>query len=310
MNEELFIRALERIHGFRPYTADADVVPAGSGTLIMSSDSFSAAEDFLDGLAPADMGRLMAYGACADLLACGARPETLTQIWTCAPSLPSAFYEQLATGVQDVLAHYGAKVIGGDVATAADWSWSATVAGYVERPVRRVASARVDFDLYASDPLGRANAAVALARPLPLPVWRDPVPADALFATDTSGGFFDALENFRRVNPGMWIEADCDRAVAPDVRSVLPSGVEPGWTLVGGVGEYALVFAVPSGTRVREGFWIGRGGFGDENAAAEIRLTANGREGRMVESPPDWRSVAPADRLAVVARYWRELFME
>ena len=310
MNEEHLIRALQRIHGFRPYEADADVVPAGSGTLLVSTDSFSAAEDFLAGLAPGDMGRLMAYGACTDLLACGARPETMTQVWTCSSSESLKFYEQVAEGVQEVLAHYGAKVVGGDVATASDWSWSATVMGHIERPVRRVASTRVDFDLYVSDPLGRANAAVALGRPLPLPTLRDPVPADALFATDTSGGLFDALENFRRVNPGMWIEVDCERAIAPDVRAVLPSGVEPGWTLVGGVGEYALVFAVPSETAVREGIRIGRGGFKGGDAAAEIRLKANGREGRMIESPPDWRSVAPAERLAVVARYWQGLFGE
>ena len=310
MNEERLIRALQRIHGFRPYEADADVAPNGSGTLLVSSDSFSAAEDFLAGLAPIDMGRLMAYGACTDLLACGARPEMMTQVWTCSPDGQIEFYEQVAEGVQEVLSHYGAKVIGGDVATASDWSWNATVMGYAGRPVRRVASARVDFDLYVSDPLGRANAAVALGRPLPLPALRDPVPTDALFATDTSGGFFDALENFRRVNPGMWIEVDCERAIAPDVRAVLPSGVEPGWTLVGGVGEYALVFAVPSGTAVCEGIRIGRGGFKGGDVAADIWLKANGREGRMIESPPDWRSVAPAERLAVVARYWQGLFGE
>ena len=310
MNEERLIRALQRIHGFRPYEADADVAPDGSGMLLVSTDSFSVAEDFLAGLAPLDMGRLMAYGACTDLLACGACPETMTQVWTCSPDGPIEFYEQVAEGVQEVLSHYGAKVIGGDVATASDWSWNATVMSHAGRPVRRVASARVDFDLYVSDPLGCANAAVALGRPLPLPTLRDPVPADALFATDTSGGLFDALENFRRVNPGMWIEVDCERAIAPDVRAVLPSGVEPGWTLVGGVGEYALVFAVPSETAVREGLWIGRGGFNGGDAAAEIRLQANGREGRMIESPPDWRSVAPAERLAVVARYWQGLFGE
>ena len=105
MNEEHLIRALQRIHGFRPYEADADVAPDGSGTLLVSSDSFSAAEDFLAGLAPGDMGRLMAYGACTDLLACGARPEAMSQVWTCSSSEPLKFYEQVAEGVQEVLAH-------------------------------------------------------------------------------------------------------------------------------------------------------------------------------------------------------------
>lgn len=309
MNEELLIRALQRIHGHEAFESDADAVPSRPGTLLVSSDAFSRDEDFLSGLSPRDAGRLMAYGACTDLLASGARPEAVTQIWTCSPSEPLSFYEQAAEGVQEVLAHYGAKVIGGDVATASDWGWCATVMGHAERPVRRVASARVEFDLYVSDRLGLANAAVALGRPLPLPVWREGVPANALFATDTSGGLFDALENFRRVNPGLRLEVDCDAALAPGLDRLLPPGVEPGWTLVGGVGEYALLFAVPAGTPVGDGILIGHGGFVGGTAAGEIRLLAKGREGRMSEPPPDWRAVAPSDRLAVVARYWWELFL-
>ena len=310
MNEEYFIRALQRIHGLRPYESDADAVPFGPGMLLVSSDAFSLAEDFLAGLSPRDMGRFMATGACTDLLASGARPEALTQVWTCSPSDPPSFYEQVAEGVQDVLAHYGARVIGGDVAMASEWSWSATVFGHAARPVRRVAAARVDFDLYVSDPLGLANAAVALGHPVPLPSWRDPVPSGTLFATDTSGGFFDALENFRRGNPGLPLEVDRGRVLAPELRALLPAGVEPGWTRVGGVGEYALFFAVPRGTSVCDGLWVGRGGFRDASAAVEILLKTDGRTGRQKEAPPDWRAVAPEDRLAVVARYWQGLFEE
>lgn len=308
MNEENLIRALQRLHGMCPYESDADLVPPGDGRLLVSSDSFSLKEDFLFGLAPRDMGRLMAYGACADLLASGARPEAMTQIWTCSESEPIGFYEQVAAGIQDVLAHFGARLVGGDVATAQEWSWCATVMGRARRPVRRVASARVDFDLYISDLLGAANAAVALGCPLPLPVWRDPVSTDALFATDTSGGFLDALENFRRVNPGIWMNVDCDRAISRAVVAGLPSGIEPGWALVGGVGEYALAFAVPAGTSVSRGVLVGHGGFRAEAVDSEIRLQAHGRTGRIKASPPDWRSVAPKDRQTVVARYWRDLF--
>ena len=308
MNEEILIRALQRIHGGRPYETDAELAPSGDGRLLVSSDSFSLEEDFLAGLDPAAMGRMMAYGACTDLLACGARPEAMTQVWTCSPAEPVSFYESVASGIQDVLAHYGMTLLGGDVATATEWSWSATVLGHSRHPVRRIASSRADFDLYASDHLGAANAAVALGRPLPAPVWREPVSPEALFATDTSGGFFDALENFRRVNPGLWMDVDCDRAVSPELVAGLPSGVDPGWTLAGGVGEYALLFAVPTGTAVREGILVGHGGFRSETETPEIRLNMHGRRGRMKASPPDWRSVAAKDRLEAVARYWQELF--
>lgn len=310
MNEELFIRALARIHGLKPYESDAEALPARAGTLLASSDAFSCEEDFLSGLAPRQMGRLMAYGACTDLLASGARPEAMTQIWTCSPAEATSFYEQVADGIREVLDHYGARLIGGDVAMAAAWSWSATVFGHAERPVRRVASARVDFDLYVSDPLGRANAAVALGHPLPIPPYREPVCPEALFATDTSGGFFDALENFRRVNPGLWLEVDLTRAVASELSAALPRGVEPGWTLVGGVGEYALLFAVPRGMDVPGGVYLGRGGFRGTSHEAEILLRTNDRLGRFKAPPPDWRSIPPAERLAFLARYWQSLFTE
>lgn len=52
----------------------------------------------------------------------------------------------------------------------------------------RVASQRIDFDLYATGFLGAANAAVFLVRALPEPKLRAPVPSSAIFATDTSGG--------------------------------------------------------------------------------------------------------------------------
>ena len=44
-----------------------------------------------------------------------------------------------------------------------------------------------------------------------------------------------------------------------------------------------------------------------KTSGAEIR-TADLTVAREVESPPDWRAVAPADRLAVVARYWQGCF--
>jgi hypothetical protein len=46
-----------------------------------------------------------------------------------------------------------------------------------------------------------------------------------------------------------------------EVARRLPPGVEKGWALVGGVGEYELLFAVPAGTPVADAEKIGRGGF-------------------------------------------------
>ena len=306
MKETDLIEALAKVHGTQPFEADAEVVQLGGTNLLVSTDSFSEREDFLGGLDPEAIGRVMAYGAIADILACGAKPEFLVQAWNVDEQHDEAFYARVAQGVQQVVSHYGAKVAGGDIGVAKEWCWTATVFAACASPVRRVASNRVDFDLYATGPLGAANAAVFLKRPVPEPALRAPVPSNALFATDTSGGLFDALENFRRANPSMWLEVDADRAVAPEVVRALPEGVESGWSLVGGVGEYELVFAVPRGADVGDALKIGCGGFGS-GREGEITIASGGKSGRMVSPPPDYRAIAPEDWLQATASYWTSL---
>ena len=188
MQEQKLIEVFSRIHATRPFGADAEVVPFEGTNLLVSTDSFSEREDFLFGLEPEAMGRVMAYGAISDILACGAKPDFLVQVWNIDDSHDERFYERVAQGVQQVVSHYGAKVIGGDVGTAKEWCWTATVFASCKTPVCRVASQRVDFDLYATGPLGAANAAVFLGRAIPEPQLRAPVPGSAFFATDTSGG--------------------------------------------------------------------------------------------------------------------------
>ena len=308
MNEQTFIEIFSRVHGTRPFGADAEVVPFGGTNLLVSTDSFSEREDFLFGLDPESMGRVMAYGAIADILACGANPEFLVQSWNMDESHDERFYERVAQGIQQVVSHYGAKVVGGDFGSAKEWCWTATVFATSLTPVRRVASQREDFDLYATGLFGAANVAAFLSRSVPEPALREPVPANALFATDASGGFFDALENFRRVNAGILIEVDVERALAPGIAHSLPAGVEPGWALVGGVGEYELLFAVPHGERVEGAILVGRGGFGDFEHDGSVRVVCGSRTGHMVSPPPDYRAIPRENWLAETASYWTSLW--
>ena len=158
MQEQKLIEVFSRIHSTRPFGADAEVVPFEGTNLLVSTDSFSEREDFLSALEPEAMGRVMAYGAISDILACGAKPEFLVQAWNIDDSHDERFYERVAQGVQQVVSRYGAKVIGGDVGTAKEWCWTATVFASCKTPVCRVASQRIDFDLYTTGPLGAANA--------------------------------------------------------------------------------------------------------------------------------------------------------
>ena len=306
-SEQSLIEVFSRVHGTRPFGADAEIVPFGGTNLLVSTDSFSEREDFLSGLEPEAMGRVMAYGAIADILSCGAKPEFLVQAWNIDELHDERFYERVAQGIQQVVSHYGAKVVGGDIGSAKEWCWTATVFAACKTPIRRAASCREDFDLYATGPFGAANVAAFLGRPIPEPAFRDPVPEKALFATDTSGGLFDALDNIRKVNAGIQLEVDVEQALAPRIVHVLPKGVEPGWALVGGVGEYELLFAVPRGESVEDALLIGRGGF-VSGSEGEIRVKNGGEIGHMVSPPPDYRAIARGNWLAETVEYWTSLW--
>lgn len=307
MNEQRMIEMFSRIHKTAPYNADAEILPLKDTNLLVSTDSFSEREDFLFGLEPEAMGRVMAYGAITDILACGAKPEYLVQSWNIDRSHDERFYERVAIGIQEVVSNYGAKVVGGDMGVLGDWCWTATVFGESVSPVRRVASKRIDFDLYLTGSCGAANVAAFSHRPLPEPLFREPVPANSLFATDVSGGFFDALENIRRANNGIWMDVDGCSVLNPEIFSAVPDGVDPGWALVGGVGEYELLFAVPHGERVEGAILVGRGGFGDFEHDGSVRVVCGSRTGHMVSPPPDYRAIPCENWLDATATYWQSL---
>jgi len=135
---------------------------------------------------------------------------------------------------------------------------------------------------------------------------RDPVPPDALFATDTSGGFFDALENFRRVNAGMRLRFEILDVIAPEIFQTLPPGFDPILSLIGGVGEYELVFAVPRGAE-STGIKIGEGDFID-TAETDFRWSSNRDGGRMKSPPPDYRNIPPESRVSAAVQYLKEMW--
>lgn len=307
MNEQRMIEMFSRIHKTSPYNADAEILPLKDTNLLVSTDSFSEREDFLFGLKPEAMGRVMAYGAITDILACGAKPEYLVQSLNIDRSHDERFYERVAIGIQEVVSNYGAKVVGGDMGVLVDWCWTATVFGESVSPVRRVASKRIDFDLYLTGSCGAANVAAFSHRPLPEPLFREPVPANALFATDASGGFFDALENIRRVNNGIWMDVDGCSVLNPEIFSTVPDDVDPGWALVGGVGEYELLFALPKGETFKEGILIGHGGFKSLDNECRITVQFGSKRGSMISAPPDYRAVSSEKWLEATAEYWASM---
>ena len=112
----------------------------------------------------------------------------------------------------------------------------------------------------------------------------------------------------RRGGDGAAFRGGCGgRAVSPEIARSLPPGEEKGWALVGGVGEYELVFAVPAGTSVADAVKIGRGGF-TAQAACDFRIIYGGKVGRMVSPPPDYRAIPRRNWLAETTSYWTSLW--
>ena len=102
----------------------------------------------------------------SDLLACGIKGEFIINSWNIDSALPQSFYEECAWGIEKVLRHYGLSCIGGDLGSASPWLWSAAAGGKITipAPVRRIASAKVPFDLYATGSFGDANHAAFFKR--------------------------------------------------------------------------------------------------------------------------------------------------
>jgi len=310
MKENDFIKMFAEIHGTTPYSADAECVKTDKGYRLFSIDGFSETEDFFTHTPPERIGHNMAVAACSDLLACGVKPELVLQSWNIDNRKSPDYYREIAVGIEKVLKHYGAKCIGGDMGCSQPWSYTVMVTGQSKSvPVRRIASKRQEFDLYASGHFGDCNIAMFLNEAMPELEVRKPVPPAALFATDSSGGFFDALENFRRVNHGLHLDiTDVPKIISMDVFGKWPEDFDPFYSLIGGVGEYELLFAMPKGIRPNFGRKIGQGFF-TEKQENEFNFLFDGkRVGRMKNPPPDYRNIPPEKWMEVTIFYFKEIF--
>ncbi len=295
MDEAEYIKMFSKIHNFKPYNSDAEIVKHGDGYELFSTDSFSEKEDFFENTPPEVIGHNMAMAAITDILACGVEPKYLLQSWSIDRAKSPEYYAQIATGIEEVLKKFGAKIIGGDIGCSAPWSWTATVVGYSSiAPITRQARERRAFKLYTSCSLGEANWAVFNKRPLPLISMPAKLPSEALFATDSSGGFFDAIENFRRVNQGLQLKIELDKVSS---LSLL--------TLIGGIGEYALIYALPKDF-AHDAIAIGEGHFVDNDGVIEL-FKAGIRVGEMGAPPPDYRNIDESEWLGATINYAKEI---
>ncbi|MFO7820567.1 MAG: AIR synthase related protein [Lentisphaeria bacterium] len=233
------------------FECDAEIIEIGGRLWGMSLDEFSPVEDLFTAEDPTVLGANLAVATISDLLAAGASPEFFMH-GICLPvGSGDGFVEGLATGIQRVLAEAGCSLCGGDLGTAETWRYCGFAMGPVQatHPVTRCLPCKPQ-SLWVTGKVGDAN--LAAYTESSTPVFELRLSEAALvsrYATgciDTSGGLLDALWLLQKQNAGLRFELDLEAVpYAEGTEAVTDhSGIPRETVLVGGAGEYELVFTV------------------------------------------------------------------
>jgi thiamine-monophosphate kinase len=205
---------------------DAAVLSAiSAGSLVVSTDTAVENVDFRRGwLDPREIGYRATAGALSDLAAMAATPIGILL----AVTLPDDWrtdIDALADGVGDAARECSTRIVGGDLSAGRDLSFTITVLGLADHPLRRSA-ARAGDRVYVTGELGGPAAALAAISGgrTPDPEHRarfaHPVPRireaqwlanhGATAATDISDGLATDLANLAAAS-GVCISLSLDR---------------------------------------------------------------------------------------------------
>jgi thiamine monophosphate kinase len=301
-----FPRAPEQLNAL--HEADAEILRVGEEVWAVTVDDFSPEEDLFFG-APLDLiGWNVAVATLSDLLCVGAVPRFFLPAVGIPPDFPSSALEKLSAGVREALESAGCFLVGGDVGRADPWRYVGTALGPVEaaRPLtRRIPEGR--HTLWISGAMGAANMAAASGSPPPrFPLHLEVaqmVRALAVACTDTSGGFCEAVWNLGRASPKARIEVDLDRLPLAEGASDFTAAyrIPPETILLGGAGEYELVFAIPEGSSKGALGALAKAGCTRVGTAARGTRVKPGLGGNQkgsleAEGEEEWRSSDAASR--------------
>ncbi|MBN2449820.1 MAG: hypothetical protein JXR77_05490 [Lentisphaeria bacterium] len=305
------------------FECDAELVQLSGGLWALSIDEFSAAEDLFGRDDPVLLGRNLAVATLADLLAAGAQPRFMLQALALPRNTAPDVFDGIMEGLTAILDAAECCLLGGDLGTTAeDWRFTGCAMGPVPggRPLtRRLADA--PQILWVSGPLGDANLAAVQTRHTPPFEFRgDTAAVIRRFATaciDTSGGLADALWMLHRQSPGIELRIDLDTLpLAPETAEFAQQAGIPAETfLLGGAGEYELLFAIPADLPpAAESELLALGavpiGRAQPDSPAGVLFARSGRPlGRLAEPPPCPRA-APSteDHIRDVIRLGQTLF--
>lgn len=234
------------------FGSDAEVLSLGGRRWCLTMDEFSPEEDHFRG-SPEALGWNLAVATLSDLLACGAEPEFFLQALVLPERGGEGFAKGLSAGLRKALAAAGCSLCGGDLGRAETWRYTGFAMGPAPRRPIGHDLPPGDYTLWVTGSLGDAN--LAALRGLPTPRFELRLPESralrgrAAACIDTSGGLADALWLLRRRNPRFRFEIDLSAVpFAPGIKSAAArAGLHAGAFLLGGAGEYELLFALPAG---------------------------------------------------------------
>lgn len=245
-----------------PLGDDCASLPDAEGTVVLSIDASVENVHFRRAwLSAEEIGWRAAAAALSDLAAQGAQPIGLLAAVALPRETPASDSTAVMRGVGRAAAEVGAKVLGGDLSTAAEWMITVTVVGRAVRPVSRRGASAGD-GLWVTGALGAARAALeawnrggepapgaraAFAHPLPRIAagrWLGAHGARAML--DLSDGLAADAAHLAAAS-GCRAEIDLDSVpTAGDaVVAAIAAGIEPPLYAAGGGEDYELLVALP-----------------------------------------------------------------
>ena len=235
------------------FACDSEIVEIGGRLWGLTVDEFTPEEDLFTSENPELLGANLTTATLSDLLAVGAKPEFFMHVLSVSREADPAFVEGLCNGIKTVLDQADCFLCGGDIGIAETWRYCGFAMGRImgENPLMHVLP-KAPQRLWVTGQLGDANLAALTGRPTPRFELRL---AEASLARrygtaciDTSGGFFDAIWILHSQSAGMRLEIETDKIpLAPGLsETARASGFPKEAGLLGGAGEYELLFATPA----------------------------------------------------------------
>lgn len=234
------------------FTSDAEIITLDGNSWAFTMDDFSPEEDLFRFNDFTLLGKNLAVATLSDLFAVGATPQFYMHTCAFPKSENTGLIEHMMLGISSVLKEVGCFLCGGDIGHAEPWRYVGMAFGKLSssRLINRVLPIEPQT-LWITGELGDANWAAFSKQNTPVFECRlqesQLLKEIASACMDTSGGLFDAVWTMHELQPEVDILIDLNRIPYSQtmITAVKSLSLPIETALMGGAGEYELLFAVP-----------------------------------------------------------------